>query len=384
MTLELSPTQAVLCRLLAGGVPPVADGPALVDLALANGVAPLLHHRLQQATVPLDEAGRQRLALAYMASGARNRQLRQALGALGPLLAEHGQEAVLLKGASLIARLYEDPALRPMNDLDLWVPGPGAFALWQRLVQRGLAVPAVPAAPALSLVEGEVSARMDPARCQRDLGHLSPLWLPAYRLKLDLLPRLDWERSLLSERREQAIWANRQPWPEVPGLALVAPADEPVILLAHLLRHAMSGGFYLLRAVDLVVAWQRPAWRQGFLAIRHRPAVGALALALAALAPGQEQLLAAPPWPARRLFHAAGRGVVPQLADRGWLERRLALLDNVPDGAGRFRYAWSLVFPAPAYMRQQYALRRSLWLPLCYAHRLASRTIMAISSLLAR
>ena len=86
-------------------------------------LSPLLYVRFMRAglTRGLPPAAAQLLKHDYLATlqrylvhGAASRQLYQTLG-------NAGIEAILLKGADLRLRLYEDPAARPMTDLDLLV-----------------------------------------------------------------------------------------------------------------------------------------------------------------------------------------------------------------------------------------------------------------------
>jgi hypothetical protein len=97
---------------------------AVVALALRQGVAPLLHRRLQAeaalAAVPaalarqLDEE-RRGTALANLHNYGEFRRLARALTQAGiPLIA--------LKGLHLAELVYRDISLRPMSDLDILVP----------------------------------------------------------------------------------------------------------------------------------------------------------------------------------------------------------------------------------------------------------------------
>jgi hypothetical protein len=52
------------------------------------------------------------------------------------------------------------------------------------------------------------------------------------------------------------------------------------------------------------------------------------------------------------------------VAQRLWTD-----LSSLPDWRSRLDYARKTLFPAPAYMRQRYSIRREAWLPLYYPYR---------------
>jgi hypothetical protein len=101
-----------------------ADWEAAADLALRQGVAPLLCHRLQAdaGLRPLSASlldglieQRRETALDNLRKYGEFRRVAQALGAAGiPLIA--------LKGLHLAELVYRDISLRPMSDLDILVP----------------------------------------------------------------------------------------------------------------------------------------------------------------------------------------------------------------------------------------------------------------------
>jgi hypothetical protein len=96
------------------------DWPRLLELAYREGMAPLVHHTL--AHTGLAAGGQaQRFNYLYQLTRRRNAQagvqLREAL--LG--LESEGIEAIVLKGAALMSRVYPDPGLRPFADIDILV-----------------------------------------------------------------------------------------------------------------------------------------------------------------------------------------------------------------------------------------------------------------------
>lgn len=100
----------------------------LVDLADWQCVAPLAYDALRRALPEGDPA------LAPLEARYREASLRYLLQASSArealsLLEEHGLDALAYKGLALAEAFYGDPALRPMGDLDLWLPqGPALEA----------------------------------------------------------------------------------------------------------------------------------------------------------------------------------------------------------------------------------------------------------------
>jgi len=120
----LSYTGKMLLEALRQGNVATVDWGAVVALALKQGVAPLLHHRLQAeggfASVPAPlarqlEEERRTTALVNLRNYGEFRRMAQTLAGAGiPLIA--------LKGLHLAELVYRDISLRPMSDLDILVP----------------------------------------------------------------------------------------------------------------------------------------------------------------------------------------------------------------------------------------------------------------------
>jgi hypothetical protein len=117
-----------LAHLLTGRppFPPIGDETswqALLDMADQEGVTPLLSQALKALpAVPVPEPVRETLAGAYrdavyaslLRDSTRSRVCRRLDQQMIPV--------ILLKGAALALLYYDDPATRPMRDLDLLVP----------------------------------------------------------------------------------------------------------------------------------------------------------------------------------------------------------------------------------------------------------------------
>jgi hypothetical protein len=122
-------TLAMLSLLLRGDVEGVRmrggpDWTACANLAVRHGLGPLLHERAARfaAEWPLPPKVEQGLRSAFMIGTIDSRtHLADAASAIGRLAAA-GVRVAALKGLHLAAAVYEKPAFRWMNDLDLLVP----------------------------------------------------------------------------------------------------------------------------------------------------------------------------------------------------------------------------------------------------------------------
>ena len=114
--------------------PPYTD--AWLEWIDANRLAPAAARTLADA--PLPEPIRAHLHQSYMQARAQWLLRKTALRRFLALMAsDPTQPVILLKGAALALTLYEDPALRPMNDIDLLLRPENLAAAVQRLRSAG-------------------------------------------------------------------------------------------------------------------------------------------------------------------------------------------------------------------------------------------------------
>jgi hypothetical protein len=87
--------------------------------AIAIGVAPLLHARLEDSPLMVPPMAMAKLGVTRQAHEQRNKAIKQQLADI--LRACHKEEiqVIVLKGALLAQLFYADASLRPMNDIDL-------------------------------------------------------------------------------------------------------------------------------------------------------------------------------------------------------------------------------------------------------------------------
>ena len=103
---------------------PTAVWDEVIAIAVRHGLTPLLYARLKendaQAYVPADVW--ERMRRTYVASAVRSMCFERDLRAVLRCLRSSGIKVIVLKGAYLAEAVYDDPALRPMVDVDLMVP----------------------------------------------------------------------------------------------------------------------------------------------------------------------------------------------------------------------------------------------------------------------
>lgn len=122
---SFSPIDAVLAGLsssstLAKLQPFTADQvDDMVVTAIALGLAPLWHYRLEQNPIPLPPLAIAKLAVTRQAHARRNQAIAWQLAEILTACAARSIKVLVLKGALLAPLAYPEPALRPMNDIDL-------------------------------------------------------------------------------------------------------------------------------------------------------------------------------------------------------------------------------------------------------------------------
>lgn len=120
----MSADRAAIERLAAAltGAAPAHLSPNVVDLAIAEGVAPLL--AASPAAAALDTASRARLREHSHGAAIHSAALDDDLRRLLPLLSGAGGAPIVIKGAHLAHTVYAAPHLRPRADTDLLIPPP--------------------------------------------------------------------------------------------------------------------------------------------------------------------------------------------------------------------------------------------------------------------
>ncbi|MBM4301210.1 MAG: nucleotidyltransferase family protein [Deltaproteobacteria bacterium] len=176
--------------------------------------------------------------LAFQKAAGQEAEIPPVLKALG----RAGIEAIILKGADVRRRLYSDPAVRPMADLDLLIPRARLREAGEILVQMGYLPLPEPRPGFVERFENEITFRPMPGKCLRvDLhfGELRALG-PVYRLPHSRL----------------AAWAQTL---DLAGLEAKVLAPEHVLI--HLSLHTFQDftifGPFAIPLIDLSLALAR-------------------------------------------------------------------------------------------------------------------------------
>ncbi|MFQ5612683.1 MAG: nucleotidyltransferase family protein [Anaerolineae bacterium] len=103
------------------GLPTLSDDDweDITVTAIVLGLAPLLHWRLEQGGLQPPAMCLARLAVTRQAQAKRNEAIAGQLQEILAACAGEGIDVIVLKGALLAPAIYPEPALRPMNDIDL-------------------------------------------------------------------------------------------------------------------------------------------------------------------------------------------------------------------------------------------------------------------------
>lgn len=91
----------------------------LVVRAIVLGLAPQLYYRFSQWEVNIPPRPLAKLQITYQAQQKRNEAIFQQLAEILTACATNGLTPIALKGIHLAAHWYPQPAMRPMNDIDL-------------------------------------------------------------------------------------------------------------------------------------------------------------------------------------------------------------------------------------------------------------------------
>lgn len=198
------------------------DWPALVDLAVREGTAPLLHSHLRRLGVleRLPPAASRRLAEVARGVWAANAVLARHWGEASAALRQAGVETLTLKGMALANIVYAEPGLRPMADVDLLVrPADRAIAL-ATLRALGYRTP------------GEAAdlhgASRSFAELVRDGTRVDLHWHAARYLRFEGIVKVD----------HDGLWNRARPLVTPEGRSLMLSPED---LLLHLVLHLTLG-----------------------------------------------------------------------------------------------------------------------------------------------
>ena len=133
---SLSPGDAAW---LKENIPEKWDWPSVEKRAFHEGLSSLFYDHLRSLDIlsALPEDMRKRLGRIYAETSLINRHLLKVIEKLEEALAGRDIKVIVYKGAALLNTVYRDPALRPMEDIDLMVREEQLDALKETLKTMG-------------------------------------------------------------------------------------------------------------------------------------------------------------------------------------------------------------------------------------------------------
>lgn len=370
-----------LTQLIRAGLPPdgcrqemppleVGDWDAVLAAAGEQGVTTLLYAALD-ATGALDdlpETARTALKAAYARTWSKNSLVLHELAQLLELLcARHQIPVVLLKGAALLHTIYPDRGWRPLSDIDLLVPQSFAAEAMAVLRANGYA-PDLELEPAIAQRHGheQMFVRQTGTRVQVDLHW--DLYNSRYFRRRGML-EWHWEQTTKVKVANQTALVFR-------------PEAQLLHLSAHLmLQHHHSARLLWTYDIARLLNQEVLEWNALLAAAQAFALLPVLQAALRQV--GEEWGIAPPPAVAGARVPRSVR-MAYAVATAQHEETRQAF-DAVT--SADVRTTMSMLFPAPAFMRERYRIAHSRHLPYYYAYRLIAggyRTVRAAILNLAR
>jgi putative nucleotidyltransferase-like protein len=237
---ELHP-DSVLTENLRELMPVVEDPDLLIETAIGEGLAGLLYKNLLHADAfhVLGEDQGETLESFYYNTLRFNLRLIRDIGEILRRLNEKGIEVVLLQGIILLKQVYKDPGLRPMTDMDLWVPESHY--------------------PSFAAIIKDLGYREDP---------LYPLTFRREQTTLDIhtgllgADRIRTRQQLFSRSQEDIYRETLSIQYEGENARCLGRYDQVLYLCLHALKHNVD---YLIGLVDikhLVLGWDRREWNE--------------------------------------------------------------------------------------------------------------------------
>lgn len=229
------------------------DWDDLAVRAIVFGLAPQLHCRLRQWELAPPPRAAAKLAAAYRAAAARSADIYRQLGEALAAFDARGLRPVALKGAHLAALVYPDPALRPMNDIDLLFEPDELREAEAALESLGYTGKRKTPALGPGVTKHTSTFRRDAASARTPNPYLSPetdrviephtsLEESWFGLKVDITPGV----------RQRAVEAG------LPGYRcrVLSPEDLLLHLCVHFCFHLIMGAPSMVQLADLLAVIQ--------------------------------------------------------------------------------------------------------------------------------
>lgn len=271
------------------------DDPEVIDTFLyqaeRGGVAPWCYHNLSRHA---DFASRHpaliaRLKQRFLATLVDSQQKLALYKQVETLLTAHGIEVALLKGMALAFTVYPDEALRPMGDVDLFIPADKVFAARDTLLANGAESAFIPISHWHEKHNAHVRAmRWLPYKSLIELH--SKLYATGSRF---LPPAFSWEELVVSRTTTRGTFS------------VLKPPHLVYHLATHLFHDHLMGGVRLGWLLDIALVFEA-----------SDNAVRLLHDSMTINPRANKELLQAIGWSARLMSRRVSAELMPHLTER--------------------------------------------------------------------
>ncbi len=222
--------------------------------AIVLGLAPQLHHRLQSWQISPSSSALAKLAATRRAHAQRNEAIFAQLDEILAACATENIHPIVLKGVHLASGVYAEPALRPMNDIDLLFEAseiPRVDAIFRRLgyesqyksPQLGAGVTKHTSTYRRPGPDGATPNPYLSTSGDRTVEPHSSLQESWYGLRVDITPGL--------RQRAKTVTICRQP------ASVLVDEDLLLHLSVHFTFHLIMGAPALVQLCDLLAVCRR-------------------------------------------------------------------------------------------------------------------------------
>ena len=331
-----------------------------LEHCLQNGLAPLVYRNLKALGLEarLNDQVRDGLRMSYYRTLADNLRSFEDLREVALASVENRIPLLVLKGPTLVHLVYGDPAIRPMDDIDLLVHPEDILRLEEAL--RRLGYTPHPLYPDLFRRGKTVlDLHTDPINRSRIEARGA-----AVRLDID------------------ALWRNALPLPDFPQLQMLGPSDQVLTLAVHAVKHGFQQDIWLVDIAECLDLLQTPReWDRLQVQTRTTGTTGILTLTLYMLRHRLQRELPPPageilgtfhPSPLeRRLLDVATQPGMPQVLEP------LLLMRSLEGTRQKVGCLFEMAFPRPEILSQVSGLNGPWTFWLSYPYRLAQLFGMA-------
>jgi len=209
------------------------DWPSLAERAFQEGLAPFLYDHLRGMDLieAIPPGTAKFLSRIFAETSLVNRHLLETLADLDKMLSERGLQVIVFKGMALLQKAYRNPALRPMEDIDLIVQPEQTAPLKEALGEMGF-----------------VQKRLYPD------GFLKGILAIDVHRSFISSERIGSREDILDVQWDE-VWKNTIPMGKSLSLLGLAFNDQMVALSYHLLKHRYGRLIWLADVAETIEAY---------------------------------------------------------------------------------------------------------------------------------